>query len=68
MFHFKTIDKTYGLIGRPMDRDGLIGAGINYNPQPHGGVPPVVEYHVRLLGVSLFVWVKSDYWRFVNNS
>ena len=54
---FKTHNHVNGIVDRPMYRNFLIIAGVNDNPQPHGGVPPVVKYHVRLLGVSLYAWV-----------
>ena len=54
---FKTYNHVNGIVGRTMYRNFLIIAGVNDNPQPHGGVPPVVKYHVRLLGVSLYAWV-----------
>ena len=54
---FKTYNHVNGIVGRTMYRNFLIIAGVNDNPQPHGGVPPVVKYHVRLLDVSLYAWV-----------
>ena len=54
---FKTHNHVNGIVYRPMYRNFLIIAGVNDDPQPYGGVPPVVKYHVRLLGVSLYGWV-----------
>ena len=52
--HFNVIYKIYCVVLMPMYRQYLVGCTLHNHPRTNGWVPPIVNFHFRLLGISLF--------------